>query len=70
VRPMYIALAAASLAATGCGSPTSTPSQPERKVTWDEYQKMDAEQRDDPYVLDHLADDARKRLASPRKPKR
>lgn len=48
----------------GCGSP-SAPStgDPSKKITWAEFQKMNAEQKSDPYVLDNLDDDAKKRLA-------
>jgi hypothetical protein len=49
----------------GCGSsPPSSGGAPARKITWAEYQQMDAEQQDDPYVLDNLDDAARKKLAA------
>jgi hypothetical protein len=54
----------------GCGSPQPTTGDPSKKVTWAEYQKMDAEQKDDPYVVDNLDDDAKKRLAESRRKKR
>jgi hypothetical protein len=50
------------LAAVGCGSSAPTGGSP-KAITWDEYRKLPAEDRDDPYVLNHLDDDARKRLA-------
>jgi hypothetical protein len=48
----------------GCGSPAPTTGDPGKKITWAEYSKMDAEQKDDPYVLDNLDDEAKKRLAA------
>jgi len=50
------------VALAGCGGPGPKP-DPSRKVTWAEYQRMDAEQKDDPYVLDNLDDDAKQKLA-------
>lgn len=46
--------------ALGCGSgePNAGPS---RKITWDEYQKLDAIEKDDPYVLNNLDADALKK---------
>jgi hypothetical protein len=51
-------------AVNGCGraSPAAPP-HPGQKVSWDEYRKMDAEQKDDPYVLDNLDNEARRKLA-------
>lgn len=59
------------LGCSGCGrsSPDATP-HPGRKVTWEEYRKMDAEQKDDPYVLDNLDDDAKKKLAEMQRKKK
>lgn len=55
----------------GCGSSTPATGDPSKKVTWAEYQKMDAEQKDDPYVVDNLDDEAKKNIAeSLRKKKR
>jgi hypothetical protein len=48
----------------GCGSPAPTAGDPSKKITWAEFSKMDAEQKDDPYVLDNLDDEAKKRLAA------
>jgi hypothetical protein len=60
-----------TLSLLGCGSSTPATGDPSKKITWAEYQKMDAEQKDDPYVLDNLDDDAKKKLAeSQRKRKR
>lgn len=47
----------------GCSPTTTSTGDPAKKVTWDEYQKMDPEQKDDPYVVDNLDDDAKKKLA-------
>jgi hypothetical protein len=59
------------LAVVGCGTSAPATGDPAKKVTWAEYQKMDAEQKDDPYVVDNLDDDAKKKLAeSQRKKKR
>jgi len=55
----------------GCGSSAPVTGDKSKKITWAEYQKMDAEQKDDPYVLDNLDDEAKKKLAeSQRKKKR
>ncbi len=48
--------------AAGCGAATPPPSGP-AKITWTEYQAMDAEQKTDPYVVDNLDDDARQKRA-------
>ena len=54
-----------ALVLAGCGpsTPATTPADPARKITWSEYQKMDAEQKDDPYVVDNLDDEAKKKRA-------
>jgi len=54
----------------GCGSTTPSTGDPSKKITWAEFQKMDAEQKDDPYVIDNLDDDAKKRLADSQKKKK
>lgn len=60
-----------ALTAIGCGTSTPATGDPTRKITWTEYQKMDAEQKDDPYVVDNLDEGAKKKLAeSQRKKKR
>ena len=67
-RLIWLAIA---LAAAGCGPSTPATGDPAKKITWSEYQKMDAEQKDDPYVVDNLDDEAKKKLAeSQRKKKR
>jgi hypothetical protein len=64
-------LLAIVLALAGCSSSTPATGDPAKKITWSEYQKMDAEQKDDPYVVDNLDDEAKKKLAeSQRKKKR
>jgi hypothetical protein len=67
-------LVAALILPAGCGgcgrSAPDTPPHPGRKVTWDEYQKMDTEQKDDPYVLDNLDDNAKKKLAGSQRQKK
>lgn len=73
-RPTALLLAVALFLPTCCGgcgrsSPDATP-HPGRKVTWDEYRKMDAEQKDDPYVLDNLDDEAKKKLAESQRKKK
>lgn len=50
-------------ATVGCGTSTPTTGDPTKKITWAEYQKMDAEQKDDPYIVDNLDDEAKKKLA-------
>jgi hypothetical protein len=55
----------------GCGgSVKPTAGDPAKKITWTEYQKMDTEQKDDPYVLDNLDDEAKKKLAASNRTKK
>jgi hypothetical protein len=63
--------ATVALFLVGCGG-SSTPAtgDPAKKITWAEYQKMDAEQKDDPYVVDNLDADAKQKLAQRQKRKR
>lgn len=68
-RPLFVTLALA-LFGTGCGPSAPAPGDPAKKITWSEYQKLDAEQKDDPYILDHLDDDAKQKLAASQKPKK
>lgn len=72
--PTALLLAAALVLPAGCGgcgrSAPDAPPHPGRKVTWDEYRKMDAEQKDDPYVTDNLDDDAKKKLAESQRQKK
>lgn len=63
-----IVLALGALA--GCGPAGPTAGDSAKKITWAEYQQMDAEQRDDPYVLDNLDDAAKKSLAESQRKKR
>lgn len=46
-----------------CNSSKPATGDASKKITWDEYQKMDAEQKDDPYVRDNLNDEAKKKAA-------
>ena len=50
------------LAAVGCGG-TPAPAPAEKKITWEEYRKLPAFEKDDPYVLQHLDDDSKAKLA-------
>jgi predicted small lipoprotein YifL len=61
----WFALLLLAFVLTGCGpsTPATPPSDPAKKITWSEYQKMDAEQKDDPYVVDNLDDEAKKKRA-------
>jgi ABC-type glycerol-3-phosphate transport system substrate-binding protein len=52
----------ALLAAVGCGSPAAPTGDPSKKVTWEQFQKMPPEEQADPYVLNNLDDNARKKL--------
>ena len=53
----------------GCSSSIPATGDPSKKISWAEYQKMDAEQKDDPYVLDNLDDEAKKKLAESQRKK-
>lgn len=46
---------------TGCGS-SAPVGDPSKKITWAEYEKMPSEDQGDPYVLNNLDDDARKKF--------
>jgi hypothetical protein len=52
----------ALLAALGCGSPAAPTGDSSKKVTWEQFQKMPPEEQADPYVLNNLDDNARKKL--------
>jgi hypothetical protein len=49
-------------AAVGCGG-TPAPAPAEKTITWEEYCKLPAFEKDDPYVLQHLDDDSKQKLA-------
>jgi hypothetical protein len=55
-------LGLALLFAVGCGGPPA-PTAAEKKITWEEYRKLPAVEKDDPYVLQHLDDDSKAKLA-------
>ena len=63
-------LLATVLAVAGCGSSTPVTGDPAKKITWSEYQKMDVEQKDDPYVVDNLDNEAKKKLAESQRMKK
>jgi hypothetical protein len=54
----------------GCGSSKPATGDSSKKITWAEYQRMDAEQKADPYVVDNLDDDAKQKLAQANKRRR
>lgn len=56
--------------AVGCGASTPATGDPSRKITWEEFQKMDPEQKDDPYVVDNLDAGAKKKLAETQRKKK
>jgi hypothetical protein len=66
-RPALLLLV---LLAAGCGPSTPATGDPAKKISWPEYQRMDAEQKDDPYVRDNLDDEARKKLAESHRSKK
>ncbi len=57
------ALLAIALVSAGCWPSVPATGEPAKKITWSEYQKMDAEQKDDPYVVGNLDDEAKKKRA-------
>lgn len=50
-------------AALGCSQGEKPAADPAKKITWEQYQKMDEMDKADPYVLNNLDDEARKKLA-------
>ena len=46
----------------GCGG-SAAPAPAEKAITWEEYRKLPPFEKDDPYVLRHLDDDSKARLA-------
>ncbi|QDU20407.1 hypothetical protein [Urbifossiella limnaea] len=65
MKRMSCAVAAVlALTAAGCGG-SSAPAagDPSKKITWEVFRKMPAEEQSDPYVLNNLDDDARRKLA-------
>ncbi len=54
----------------GCGTPTPMTGDRSKKITWSEYQTMDAEQKTDPYVLENLDEEAKKKLVEMQRKKR
>lgn len=65
-----LALLLLALLLLGCGASKPAKGDPAKKITWAEYQKLDAEQKDDPYVVDNLDDDAKRKLVEQRRKKR
>jgi len=51
------------LASAGCGGATAPTTDPAKKITWDQYVRMPAEDQADPYVLNNLDPEAQKKLA-------
>lgn len=67
IRVRWFALFIGMAFLVGCGSGSGPVGDTSRKITWEEYQKMDPEEKDDPYVLDNLDDEAKQKLAGPSK---
>lgn len=65
-----ILIVAGVIVAGGCGGGSAPTAGPTRAITWDEYQTLNAEQKDDPYITAHLDNDARKKLAEQSKTRR
>lgn len=63
-RFLFFILAALAI---GCGSSSSSTGDPSKKITWEEYQKMDEMEKADHYVLDNLNDEAKQKLAESQK---
>jgi len=54
----------------GCEAPKPATGDPANKITWAEFEKMDPEQKADPYVVDNLDDEAKKKLTESQKKKK
>ena len=54
----------------GCEAPKPATGDPAKIITWAEFEKMDPEQKDDPYVVDNLDADAKKMLTESQKKKK
>ncbi len=55
---------AAFVCAAGCGGDKPPAvGDPTKKISWADFQKMPPEEHGDPYVLNNLDDDAKKKLA-------
>lgn len=63
MKPMIWTLTAAfALAVVGCGGSSAPTGDPSKKITWEQFQKMPSEEQADPYVLNNLDDDAKKKF--------
>jgi hypothetical protein len=57
-----ILLPLALVVTLGCGQ-RDKPADPSKKITWEQYQKMEEVDKADPYVLNNLDQDAQAKLA-------
>lgn len=48
--------------ATGCSNQSTSPSDPGKKITWEQYRKMSIEDQGDPYVINNLDEAALKKF--------
>lgn len=48
--------------AAGCGTSNPYTGDPTMTISWEEFENMDAEEQDDPYVIDNLDENAQKLL--------
>jgi len=46
----------------GCSKSSGPTGDPSKKITWEQFQKMPSEEQADPYVLNNLDDEARKKF--------
>jgi hypothetical protein len=46
----------------GCSKSSGPMGDPSKKITWEQFQKMPSEEQADPYILNHLDDEAKKKF--------
>ena len=61
-RALLLAVLVGSAAVAGCGPPAAPTAARQGTITWEQFRKLPAEDQADPYVLNNLDDDARKKF--------